>query len=646
MDLVDICGQKTAELLKDTFGDEAEQIIENFEIERLLNVPGLGKRKAVNIIRKAYAKEFGEKFQNILVGNSEMVYDKLVALLQSYLVTEQSKNKLLAYFPVRNKRIIQNRQDYFEEAARFYESFKETYAEIVEVLKKISKIREPKVKKYHEYVLITDSNQAWQKMDNPFCDSIFLSTPSEAEYAHSSYHFVIYVKGPDSLLCEYVEEYADRIVEWEGFNPRDVVPDTELDKFLKNEEMIKALNDLFIFIKKEKKFLGSLIEKIELYKNRDRLREKKIDPQDFVDFLKTKEKELNSELSKTIKETEIAIKANGLLDLVSNIGSSEDPFEAIKRSLPPEFDKIYREIMKKIVDKIYQEISIDASVLFPQSFTYPVSLDSEKLYEMQSGLEASDFKSQYKQKLEIASYSRYWKEIDSLIIEAFEIDFKVGMGKFIVDNLCTRPNFADSGVSFLNSRNLFIADASPVSYRIGRTEHGFGTDDRIAVLTGANSGGKTTLLETVLINQILSQMGMFVPAEEFYTTIFEKIRFLAKAKSQNAGAFESTISGFVPIATERGKRLIVIDELESITEPGSAARIISALIDILQENEDAYAVIVTHLGEEIAKLCRVRIDGIEAKGLDDNLHLIVDRQPKFGKIGKSTPELIVEKLYR
>ncbi|RLF97643.1 endonuclease MutS2, partial [Thermococci archaeon] len=42
----------------------------------------------------------------------------------------------------------------------------------------------------------------------------------------------------------------------------------------------------------------------------------------------------------------------------------------------------------------------------------------------------------------------------------------------------------------------------------------------------------------------------------------------------------------------------------------------------------------------------VRCDGIEASGLDENLNLIVDRQPVFYKIGKSTPELIVEKLYK
>ena len=40
----------------------------------------------------------------------------------------------------------------------------------------------------------------------------------------------------------------------------------------------------------------------------------------------------------------------------------------------------------------------------------------------------------------------------------------------------------------------------------------------------------------------------------------------------------------------------------------------------------------------------IRIDGIEARGLDENLDLIVDRTPRFGKVARSTPELIVERL--
>ena len=39
-----------------------------------------------------------------------------------------------------------------------------------------------------------------------------------------------------------------------------------------------------------------------------------------------------------------------------------------------------------------------------------------------------------------------------------------------------------------------------------------------------------------------------------------------------------------------------------------------------------------------------RIDGIEAKGLDENYELIVSHNPILGRLAHSTPELIIEKM--
>ena len=54
----------------------------------------------------------------------------------------------------------------------------------------------------------------------------------------------------------------------------------------------------------------------------------------------------------------------------------------------------------------------------------------------------------------------------------------------------------------------------------------------------------------------------------------------------------------------------------------------------------------THLGAEIANSLPkgARVDGIEAKGLDENFELVVDHNPVMGRLAHSTPELIVEKM--
>ena len=62
------------------------------------------------------------------------------------------------------------------------------------------------------------------------------------------------------------------------------------------------------------------------------------------------------------------------------------------------------------------------------------------------------------------------------------------------------------------------------------------------MLTGANSGGKTTLLNTILQIQILAQSGLPVPCEYCEFPIVDEIYFLGKhTGTLSAGAFESTL---------------------------------------------------------------------------------------------------------
>jgi hypothetical protein len=58
-------------------------------------------------------------------------------------------------------------------------------------------------------------------------------------------------------------------------------------------------------------------------------------------------------------------------------------------------------------------------------------------------------------------------------------------------------------------------------------------------------------------------------------------------------------------------------------------------------------VLVTHLAPAILEAyggSGLRVDGIEANGLDEHLELIVDRTPKRNCLARSTPELIVRRL--
>ena len=51
------------------------------------------------------------------------------------------------------------------------------------------------------------------------------------------------------------------------------------------------------------------------------------------------------------------------------------------------------------------------------------------------------------------------------------------------------------------------------------------------------------------------------------------------------------------------------------------------------------------MAREILKNTDVRVDGIEAQGLDDEYNFIVDRTPRMNYFAKSTPELILRWMY-
>ncbi|AWB27572.1 MutS-related protein [Halococcoides cellulosivorans] len=220
----------------------------------------------------------------------------------------------------------------------------------------------------------------------------------------------------------------------------------------------------------------------------------------------------------------------------------------------------------------------------------------------------------------------------------------------------TAPTITDeAGLAVANARNLDLAAAGatvqPVTYAVGDHDLPAGrsssrppTGDRVAVLTGANSGGKTTLLETLCQVAVLARMGLPVPAEHATVGLVDRIVFHRRHASFNAGVLETTLENVVPPVTAEGRTLLLVDEFEAITEPGSAADLLNGLVD-LTVGHDAMGVFVTHLADDLAPLPdAARIDGIVAEGLTPDLELAVDYQPRFDSIGQSTPEFIVSRL--
>ncbi|GAA0270161.1 MutS-related protein [Halobacterium noricense] len=241
------------------------------------------------------------------------------------------------------------------------------------------------------------------------------------------------------------------------------------------------------------------------------------------------------------------------------------------------------------------------------------------------------------------------EEVDAAVTAVSDLAVDVSLARFAEAHDLTRPEFVDAdAIAVENARNLSLAadggDVQPVTYAVGDHSLDPPNGDRVTVLTGANSGGKTTLLETLCQVAVLAAMGLPVPADRAELGPVDAVVFHRRHASFNAGVLEATLNSVVPPLAEGDRTLMLVDEFEAITEPGSAADLLHGLVT-LTVDEQALGVFVTHLADDLEPLPDVaRTDGIFAEGLSQDLDLLVDYQPRFGTVGKSTPEFIVSRL--
>jgi len=293
--------------------------------------------------------------------------------------------------------------------------------------------------------------------------------------------------------------------------------------------------------------------------------------------------------------------------------------------------KMPEEIEMMVVEEI-KKTNIPENIF---SLSMPVSIDEQELerfMKMQNSEEHTSIAEMIKKNAKVLkNIPEKLRELETRIIY---FDFCSGVSKFIQG--FQNVEFSNQ-LEIENSKNIFLNNPQAISFKLDN-------NSRCSILTGANSGGKTTLLEHII--QILSLASFGMPVSgRIKMPIFSEIYYFAKNKgSMSKGAFETLLGQMAEIKTGR-QTLILADEMEAVKEPGVAGKIVNATAEYFI-NKNCFMIIATHLGQEISKHLpkNARIDGIEASGLDENFELMVNHNPVLGKIASSTPELIVEKL--
>ena len=609
-------GDKLSEKIIRSVGGEEElqKIIENVDVEKIIAIDGISQRKAISIMNQLLNNQ---NYNFIKSDRATEIYEDIINKILAYSNTSYSKNRILLLSPSKDIEKIKKQVKFVMEAKNQVSQM--PIIKLRGLMKNLKELEEPKAEYDASKVILVESEE-----DNSYLTDLGLNqyypilTASDSPLLREelmNYDLIFYVysqglldfEGMPNLVMINIEE-----------NDYEIVPEKTINFFLQNQDIFERVHEIQKIRNKES-VLGQIIpimDELNIVDKQD------VDIDEVVNSLKY---EMDEELEKSIKN--IDLEGDEILNLLNN-------------NFPPKISKIFDDIISKRKAIIKEKTGIDFD---PYLRKYPIEIDETEVERVK--LERSSKKENdifdIKKSAAIQLNAIKQKAIEE-VEDVIRFDYEFTLGSFAYEYELTEPEFTNE-IKLKGALHLDLSlqkdnkDIQKIDYEL--TE-----DENIALLTGANSGGKTTLLETLTQISIMAQMGLPVSAEHCEIKLFDEIYHFSKKRSLDAGAFESFLNVFIPIVTTKSEKLVLLDELEGITELEAAVKIISTFIDMIKES-NSYGIIVTHMARELMNYTDVRVDGIEAKGLDENYNLIVDRTPKMNFLAKSTPELILKRIY-
>jgi dsDNA-specific endonuclease/ATPase MutS2 len=630
-------GTKTAERLREL--DDPEGALERGDVAAIARAPGISDGRAARIARGAIRARHGDDGDFLATDRARELYRDVLALVQDRAVTDYAARRLETFYPSASASRIEEARAFTEQALG-----RTPDSAVVEALAGVAPLSPPDDVRVRDRCLATTDAETYARAQEAFPELSVELVEDARGLAELARGYATVVALDETFAGVEVE--GDVRVEPGAFDdPVSVVPERALAFFARNRDRIRAaarvhaaadlnapldlgiVEDAIARLTDE----GTVADDDEL----DRL---SVAVDDLDAAVSVAESVANDRLREAIEERDVTIEGADLLSLVER-GAGVDSL--LDRELADEYATAVDAARDHLVDALeLADHAPRARTAFPDEPTFPVEADDRVVTKLREELTAERDRRAARLKRELAETLADLREpAADLVDAALELDVELAIARFARDFDCTLPRFEGDGFAVEGGRSPLLdvpfSDVEPVDYSV----------EGVAVLSGVNSGGKTSTLDLVGLVVVLAQMGFPVPVEHARLERFEALHYQAKSQGTlDAGAFESTLREFGDLVAGDARRLVLVDELESITEPGASALIIAGILEALARS-DSTAVFVSHLAAEIREAAdiAVTVDGIEAVGLEDGT-LVVERSPKKDHLARSTPELIVEKL--
>lgn len=169
-----------------------------------------------------------------------------------------------------------------------------------------------------------------------------------------------------------------------------------------------------------------------------------------------------------------------------------------------------------------------------------------------------------------------------------ELDFLIGKGKLAIKFKGTKPSICDkNNLCIEDSTNPYIQN---VLSKKGKefTPVSISLQNGVSVITGANMGGKSVTLKTIVLNLLLAQSGFFVFAKSLKFSILDFIYFISddmQCISKGLSTFGAEIVKLKEVieCVKRENGFVALDEFARGTNPKEGYFLVKSLTKYLND---------------------------------------------------------------